>query len=141
VLIKIGNGASPEVFGQDCLINNEKAIQLTCTFSEDVVPNCDSPDSPADVLRYADSISMTVTGAGKLHEGDALSYVQWLLSGDSKNAEICVGTAGNSGAFKIACPVVLSEFSVNTTRPTTADCNITLQSHGLSYSDVSAFTS
>ena len=140
VLIKKGDGASPEDYAQPCLINGSRAIQITASYSEDVIPDCDNPDDPAQILRQADSISVTINGAGKLHQNDAKTYVDLALGGASANWSIEVGTAGATGAFKIQAPFVVTDFSINTQRPTTAECDISLASSGLTSSSVTALT-
>ena len=53
VLIKKGDGASPENYAQPCLINGSRAIQITASYSEDVIPDCDNPDDPAQGRQYS----------------------------------------------------------------------------------------
>lgn len=138
VLIKKGDGASPEVFAQPCLINGSKAIQITANYSEDVVPDCDNPDNAAQILRHADTISIEISGSGKLHQDDAKTYVDLALGSTSANFQIDVGTAGATGAFRISCAFVMTAFSINTERPNTAECDISLSSTGLVATNVSA---
>ena len=140
VLIKKGDGASPEVFAQPCLINGSKAIQIIANYSDDIVPDCDNPDNPAQILRNADSISVEISGAGKLHQDDAKTYVDLALGGAAANFQIDVGTAGATGAFRIAAPFVVTNFSIDTERPNTAECTVSLSSSGLTASSVSALT-
>jgi hypothetical protein len=137
-LIKIGDGASPEVFAQPCLINGDKGLEMTANFSEDIVPDCDNPLNPAQVFMFAESVRFTATGAGKLHKDDAKTYADWLASGAAKNIEIEVGLTGETGAFKIACPVRLTNFSLRATRPTTVEVDISLSSDGFEATDITS---
>jgi hypothetical protein len=140
VLIKKGDGASPEAYTAPCLINGSKAIQITASYSEDVIPDCDNPDDPAQILRQADSISVTINGSGKLHQDDAKTYVDLALGGVAANWSIEVGTASATGAFKIRAPFVVTDFSINTNRPTTAECDISLASSALTAASITALT-
>lgn len=142
--ILIGDGATPtEGFAASCLVNSSKGISLTANLAEDEVPDCDNPGNPAQVFRNAQSISLSISGAGKVHRDDVLAYQQWLASGASKNAKVRIGVIDEAGASEISCALKLSDFSVNAQFPgdTAAECDITLVSHGLQASDIAAYTS
>jgi hypothetical protein len=141
VKIEIGDGASPEVFAQPCLINTDKGVQFSAAFSDDVIPQCgEDEDKPARVIRNVDNVSFTVTGSGKLHTGDVKTYVDWLASGEAKNCRIRIGASGASGATQIVCPVRLTELNPTATRPNTADVTLTLVSDGFVATQVAAYT-
>lgn len=142
VAILIGDGAQPtEAFAQACLVNSTRGIQFQCTFSDDEVPDCDNPTNPAQILRHAQSISMSINGAGKVHQDDVKAYIDWVFSGAAKNAKIQIGSADATGAAEITCALKCSDFSVNTQRPATAEADVSFVSHGLQATDVAAFTS
>lgn len=139
VLIAIGDGEVTEAFAHPCLINGDKAIQMTANFSDDVVPDCDNPANPAQIFRFADSIDLTCSGTGKLHRDDAKVYADWLASGASKNAKIRVGASGGTGSFEISVSLKLTGFSISTTRPTTAEADVSFAADGFEATDIAAF--
>ncbi len=46
ILVKIGDGADPEVFASDCLINTDKGIDFSSDSTDFVVPDCVDPTAP-----------------------------------------------------------------------------------------------
>lgn len=137
-LIKVGDGASLETFAQPCLINGDKALEITTNFTEDAVPDCDNPTNPAQVYMQAESNRITASGTGKLHKTDAKTYADWAADGSTKNVQIEVGTAGNSGAFLISCPMKCTGFSLRATRPSTVEADVSFGSTGFQSSDITA---
>jgi hypothetical protein len=141
VLIAIGDGASPEVFAHPCLINGSKALTIEANFSEDVIPDCDNPANPANVVMNADSVRLTCSGAGKLHRNDAKTYADWAAGATTKNAKIRVGAADASGSFEITCSLVCTSFAVNTERPNTAEADVSFAASDFDVNDIAAYTS
>ena len=139
-LLEIGDGASSETFAQPCLINGDKAVEITTTYSDDVIPDCDNPTAPAQVNRYPDQTSVTASGTGKLHQTDAKTYADWAADGSVKNCRMEVGTAGQSGAFVITCPMVCTGYSLRATRPTTVEVDLSFASHTFVPANIAALT-
>ena len=44
LLVQIGDGAQPEVFAADCMINAERGIAFSVDSNDFVIPDCDNPD-------------------------------------------------------------------------------------------------
>lgn len=137
-LLKIGDGTSPEQFAQPCLVNGDKALEITTNFTEDSVPDCDNPTNPAQILMQADSNRVTCSGTGKLHRPDAKTYADWAADGSSKNVQIEVGTTGDSGAFKINTVMKCTGFSIRATRPLTAEVDVSFASSGFLSTHITA---
>lgn len=131
LLIKIGDGNSPEVFAHPCLINTDRGIQFQSQGNDITVPDCASPDDPAWLEHVKDGLSATVTGSGVLNVTDVSTFDTWFRSGDAKNVQIWLGTTGSwEGAFH------LTEWQITGTRANKAECSITLRSDG----DLGAYT-
>lgn len=131
--LKIGNGASPEVFTHPCLVNAERGIAFRSTTNDIVVPDCTNPDDPAWRELVKDALSVGLTGSGVLDNVLATiqAYTTWWKSDDPKNVQIWLGTVGYwSGAFK------LTEWGITGNRGAKAEVSITLESDG----EVSDFT-
>ena len=131
--IKIGNGATPEVFTHPCLINSDRGITFRSSTSDIVVPDCDAPDNPAWRELVKDALSVGLTGSGVLDNKAATidAYTDWWKGDVGKNVQIWLGTVGYwSGTFK------LTEFQINGTRNNKAQVSLTLESDG----EISDFT-
>lgn len=130
VLIKIGNGADPEVFTHPCLINTTRSIQGSVTTVDSVVPDCDQPEDPAWVEREKDSISYTITGEGMMDLAAVGDYFAWLKNKAPKNIQAIVGQ-GMTGAHKLEGAFHLTEFQISGERKGKATVSITLVSDGV----------
>jgi predicted secreted protein len=126
LLIKVGDDATPQAFAHPCLINAKRGFKLTVSTNKIVVPDCDNPDDPAWQECIKDVLSASIDGAGKLDTADIAAYHAWLVSKDSKNVQVWLGTVGHwAGAFH------LTNFEANGDRGALAECSITLDSDGI----------
>jgi len=131
LLIQIGNGLSPETFAHDCLINTERGISFASETNRQVIPDCDTPDSPAWSVVNKDSFSATITGAGMLHTASVKTWDAWFGSDNGKNVRVLLngvslanGGGYWSGSFK------LTGWEVTGTRNEKATVSVTLESDG-----------
>ncbi len=116
LLIKIGNGAGPEVFAHPCLINTDRGIAFATNVTETEVADCADQSLPAKIVRKAKSIDFTVTGAGKVDKTSVLTYINWWKSGLAKNAEITQNESGANGGWTGAGSLILKDFNLKGTR-------------------------
>lgn len=124
LVIKVGDGASPEVFTAKCLINAKRGIKFAASSNKIVVPDCDNPDDPAWQEVVKDALSCSIDGAGKLNTSDVDEFHNWLISPNPKNCEIYLGAQKKwSGAFHC------TSFEANGDRGQYAECAIALESH------------
>lgn len=138
VLLKL-DPAGGTSYAHPCLFNTEKSIDITPTFSEDIVPDCDDPDAPAEVHRNIDNVDLTLSGAGKVHVTDVKTYVDLAATGTKIPAKICVGAIDVSGSIEISTTVVITGFSITAPRPQLSDCTISLAADAFKASDVAAY--
>lgn len=131
VQIRVGDGASPEVFTHPCLINAERAVRFQSQTNEEYIPDCDNPDLPAIKETYKTAVYASVSGSGKLNSTDLSAYLAWWNSDDAKNVRVYFGAVGY-----VQMAMKLTEFEVTGNRGGRAECNITLECHGA----VGAFT-
>lgn len=140
LLVQIGDGASPEVFAHDCLINTERGIAFASETNRQVIPDCDTPETPAWSVVNKDGLSATITGAGMLHTASVAEWAAWFASDDAKNVRVLLSgvTLANggghwAGAFK------LTAWEVTGTRNEKAQVSVTLESDGaVAWVDASA---
>lgn len=132
LLVQIGDGASPEVFAADCLINTDRGIQFQSETNRQTVPDCDAPEDPGWSELTVDGLSATITGAGMLHTTSTPDWDDWFRSGASKNVRVklngvVLANGGGywAGAFK------LTGWEVSGTRKEKATVSITLESDGV----------
>lgn len=130
ILIKIGDGADPEVFAHPCLINTSRSVQGSVTTVDSVVPDCADPDAPAWIEREKDSISYTISGEGLMNRADIADYLAWLKASMTKNVQVVIAD-GLSGAQVLSGAFHLTEFQISGTRKEKATCSITLVSDGV----------
>jgi hypothetical protein len=127
ILVQIGDGASPETFAEDCLINAERGIVFNADTTEEIVPDCTNPDDPAWKLVFKDGLSATISGNGKLHTTSISTWNTWFASDDAKNVRFNVSGVGYwSGAFKLTAWTPVD----NVARKALATSTVTLMSHG-----------
>jgi len=119
ILVQIGDGADPEVFAHDCLINTGRSINLTANVTEQSIPNCLDPSQPDKVVRRVDSTDSNIAGDGKLHSSSTLPWMQRV--GKTVNIR-----ARQAGVWRIAGAYIVSEFSLTGSAREYATANVTL---------------
>lgn len=105
ILVQIGDGADPEVFSHDCLINTSRSIGLTANVSEQSIPNCANPELPDKIVRRVDSTDSNISGEGKLHKSSTLKWMQ--LVGKTVNVR-----ARQAGIWRVAGAYIVQSFEV-----------------------------
>jgi predicted secreted protein len=99
-LVKIGNGANPEVFAAPCGLNS-RSFNRTAATNDTNVPDCDDPDAPSWLERDIVSLSSQISGAGVVADEDFDTWNDWFESGDTKNVEITLGSRVWKGPYKL----------------------------------------
>lgn len=131
LLVQIGNGATPEVFTADCLINAERGIQFSADTNEFIVPDCDAPDEPAWKETTKDGLSATITGGGMLHTSSIETWFNWFKDDATKNVRVKVDVTGANGGGYWEGAFHLTGFEVNGERNQKAAVSVTLISSGV----------
>lgn len=131
LLVQIGDGAEPEVFAVDCLINSERGIQFSSDTNEIVVPDCDDPDAPAWKESTKDGLSATVSGAGMLHTTSVETWFDWFRSKDTKNVRVKVDVSAANGGGYWQGAFHLTAFEITGNRNDKATVSVTLTSSGI----------
>jgi len=93
LLIKLGDGASPETFDFPCGLTTQ-ALNRTAETNDVTVPDCDDPDAPAWTEREVSTMAWEATGSGVLADESVSVWDEWFASGLTKNVQIDVGPAG-----------------------------------------------
>lgn len=130
LLIKVGDGADPEVFTHPCLINTTRGISFTTDSNTVIVPDCANPSDPAWSKVIKASMSATVTGAGTLDLASVETYFNLLKSPNAKNLQVVVGVLADTTGGYFAGAFQLTDFEITGERGGLAEVSITLQSDG-----------
>lgn len=96
LLVKLGDGADPEVFSHVCGINST-GISFTTNTNETPVFDCNDIDAPAVIEKIVSSKSHEISGSGLV---DTESIATWMDFYDSGTAKNCVITIPNVGDYK-----------------------------------------
>lgn len=87
--VKLGNGATPEVFSVPCGFTS-KSLTLTKNLTEVNLPDCDDPDAVAWVGRDAESLSASISGEGVLAAESVETWLDAWENVDSISVEVDV---------------------------------------------------
>lgn len=130
LLVKIGDGESPEQFTTYCSINAERGITFTAGTNDQDIPDCDDPEKIAWVLREKSNLSAAITGSGVVNTPDIQKFYDFLVSPLSKNAKVILDVPSAVGGVIFGGKFHLTEFSVTGNRGEKCQANISLSSDG-----------
>jgi len=130
LLLKVGNGASPEVFAAFCSINAARGISFSSTTNDFNIPDCDDPETIAWVAREKDGLSVAVTGAGILNTPDVEEFYDWFVSPESKNCQIVVDVPSVDGGVIFEGAFHLTDFEITGDRGGKMENSLSLASDG-----------
>jgi hypothetical protein len=131
LLVQISDGASPENFVADCLINTDRGIRFTSDTTSDTVAYCDEPDSPAWTEIDKNGLTATIPGSGKLHTSSVEEWFEWYTSNDAKNCRVLLnGVAAADGGGYWEGAFKLTEWEVTGPEKEKVTSAVTLVSHG-----------
>lgn len=130
LVLKVGDGADPEVFTAKCSINAERGITFTAGTNDQDIPDCADPEKLAWVAREKTNLSATFTGSGVVNTPDVEGFFDWLADSDPKNAKVIVDVPSADGGVVFSGAWHLTEFSVTGNRGEKMQCSISLASDG-----------
>lgn len=107
-LILIGDGGSPEVFGDPCGANS-RGFNRSFEMNDTNVPDCDDPDALAWLERDVVSASAELPIAGVAADESFDTYDEWAESGESRNVRVELGARVWQGYAKISSINVTGE--------------------------------
>lgn len=103
LLIKIGNGGSPETFANLCGLNT-RSFNLSANEIETTVPNCDNPGDAVQRTVEPGIVQRTFTGSGKfLSGGTQATLLAHVRAATVFNAQVLVPDEGTyEGAWMVS---------------------------------------
>lgn len=131
LLIKIGDGGSPEVFAHPCSFAGQRSMQLQAQTNDVTVPDCDLPDQLAWVEREKVSVSATISGEGVLNAEDQDIFFDFVTDEDPRNVKTYTDVAGSAGGRIYAGSYHCTQFEISGTRGEKITANIQMQSTGV----------
>lgn len=130
LLLKVGDGASPEGFTAFCSVNAARGITFSSQTNEFPDIDCDNPEAVAWVATEKTNLSCKVTGAGTLNTPDVDDFFEWQTSSDPKNCHIVVDVPSADGGVIFEGAFHLTEFAITGDRGAKMQCSISLASDG-----------
>lgn len=127
VVLKVGDGATPEVFTSRCSINAQRGIKFTVDLQDTAEVDCTDPEKVAWLVRDKLSVSGEITGSGALHKEDLAFFFDWLKDPEPKNCRLIVDVEDGyqwEGAWH------LGDFEVTGDRGKRAEVSISMKSEG-----------
>lgn len=109
LLLRIGNGASPEVLSVRCSFNGDRAISFEAATTDEMDVDCEFPTRVGWMVSQVDSLSATVSGAGRAKSQDVPFFFDWLNSGEPRTMEVDV----DDGAVVFEGQALLTNFTLN----------------------------
>lgn len=130
LLLKVGDGASPEQFTQFCSINADRGITFTAGTNDVDIPDCSDPDKLAWIAREKTNLAVTINGGGTLDTRDVASFFAWYESPEPKNCILVVDVPAAEGGLIWDGAFHLTEFSITGNRGEKMQAAVTLNSDG-----------
>ncbi|MFN6950984.1 MAG: phage tail tube protein [Albidovulum sp.] len=127
LLIKLGDGASPEAFTAPCALST-KAFNRSAGVNEFNVGDCDDPDAPIWTERVKSALSSTVSGSGTLAKESLAAYEAFFVEPDPGNVQITVDWVGDPVTYQGA--YVMTAFNITGEQDGLIQVEIELQSSG-----------
>ena len=97
-----------------CTINGDKALTMSNTYVETMLPDCDNPNLPDIPEHTPDSRTVTFNGGGKVHADDLDTFADIHMDGTKVKCKASVGKAG--AGFTITGLVVFENFEFSSAR-------------------------
>lgn len=133
LLILVGDGASPEVFGEPCGMTT-KSFDLSASTNSTLIPDCADPEAPAWEAKDINALSATLSGNGVMAVESFDLWNLWFLGALAKNVQVKLN-AVNLGFY--AGRFLLSSFKLGGTRGNKVTADITLVNDGaVTWTDV-----
>ena len=123
-LVKIGDGASPEVFTDPCGLTT-KGFTRSANLNDTNIPDCDDPDAPSWLGRDVVSYQGQIAGSGVVAQESFATWEDWWNAGETRNVRIELNT---EAAWIM--PAKLQEFAITAERGNKVQMAVNIVSDG-----------
>jgi hypothetical protein len=103
LLLLVGDGASPETFGEPCGLTT-KSFDLSASTNTTLIPWCDDPEAPAWESTDINALSCTGSGSGVMAVEAFDIWNDWFMNAVSKNMQVKLDNPAlghYAGSFKL----------------------------------------
>lgn len=125
-LVKVGDGASPEVFTDPCGLTT-RGFTRSANMNDTNVPDCADPDAPSWLGRDVVSYHGAIAGSGVVAKESFQTWEDWWNDGATRNVRI---ELGNPVEYAWIMPAKLSDFAVTSERGKRVDMTVSIVSDG-----------
>lgn len=95
LLIRLGDGGSPETFTHPCMINTSRGIAFSSNPTEVLLPFCPPDDDlSAWIEREPDAYTASISGAGIFDRDSHDIFWDWWVSSESKHVHVLIFEEG-----------------------------------------------
>jgi len=130
LVLKVGNGASPEVFAALCTINAERGITFNAQTRDETIPDCTNPDQIAWLVREKESLSVDVTGGGMLDKANVKTMWGFFEAETATNCLIVLDDAVAANVITFTGAFQLTSFELSGNRGEKVSASMSLSSDG-----------
>lgn len=128
MLIKLGNGGTPEVFDAPCAMTS-RGLSRTMAANASTNPDCAAPDAVPWDEQEPSSRSWSVSGSGKVLKQHVATWDAYFLQDAPKNLQVDV--VFSDGAIRrYTGAALLTEFSITGEDGDKVVYEVTLTGHG-----------
>lgn len=128
LLIKLGDGATPEVFSAPCALTT-KAFNRSASVNEFNIGDCDTPDDPMWTERVVSALSSTLSGSGTLSQESLAAYEAFFADPDGRNVQVLINWASSPDTYQ--GKYVMTTFNITGEQDGLIQVEIELQSSGV----------
>lgn len=129
LLVKIGDGASPETFDAICSIT-AKAINFDGQENTFDIPNCEDPEAISWLVAEIQNKRVTIEGSGTLNTPDFDDLHSWWDAGESRNAQVVIDVPSVDGGRILEGAWKLPKLSITGNRGEKMSINVSIASDG-----------
>jgi len=125
-LVKIGDGATPEVFTDPCGLTS-KGLTRSANMNDTNIPDCANPDAPSWLGRDVVSYQGAIAGAGVVAKESYATWETWWNAGATRNVRIELGSPPE---FAWIMPAKLQELALTAERGNKVQMSVAIVSDG-----------
>lgn len=129
LLLKKGDGASPEVFAAMCSIT-AKSISFDGTENTFDIPDCEDAEAIAWLVSEIQNKRVVVTGSGTLNTPDFDEFYEWWDDGSKVNCQLVIDVPSADGGRILEGGFRLPNFQLVGNRGEKMNVTITVASDG-----------
>ncbi len=131
LVLKVGDGASPEVFTALCTINAERGITFNAQTNDATVPDCADLEAIAFLAREKQSLSVDFTGGGMSDKSNVKTLWDWWKAEEARNCQIVLDDDVAANVITFEGAFHLTQFDLTGNRGEKVQSTMTLASDGI----------